>query len=92
MALTVQYTAQLKAVLGTAEETLDTSNDITGREFIDLLVEKHGDNFRSYALGEDGHLNPSLICCLDDQQIDLVDETNLPAGSIVTLLSAISGG
>ena len=92
MALTVQYTAQLKAVLGRAEETLEVSGDITGRQFLDLLSEKHGDDFRSYAMNDDGQLNPSLIVCLGDQQIDLSDETDLPDGSVVTLLSAISGG
>lgn len=92
MALTVQYTAQLKAALGTAEETLDVDGNITGERFLSLLVEKHGDNFRTYALDDEGHLNPSLIVCLGDRQIDFSDEINLPDGSTITLLSAISGG
>ncbi len=92
MLIKVQYTTQLKAAIGQAEEAVEIADGSTVVDLIQFLAAHHSDAFRRLVLDSSGHLLPSILLCIDDQQIDAGDSKRLSDGSVVTFLSAISGG
>ena len=92
MIVTVQYTTQLKAALGVAQEQVQLSDNATLSELLNQLTQQHGSSFTDLALMEDGELLPSIIVCIDDQQLSAKQDLSLQDGNQVMFLSAISGG
>jgi len=92
MVVTVQYTTQLKAALGVARQQIQLGDHATLSELIKQLTEQHGAAFADLVLMPDGHLLPSIIVCIDDQQRSAGQDIPLQDGNQVMLLSAISGG
>ncbi|MCA9151536.1 MAG: MoaD/ThiS family protein [Planctomycetales bacterium] len=91
MNITVHYTTQLRAALGTSEQSLELDAGTTVRQLIQTLAQLHPDAFNRLVLGANGAVLPNLIVCVDDRQIQELD-VPLESGQSVTLLSAISGG
>ena len=92
MKLTTHYTTQLKASLGVSSEPIEFDAPFNLSQLLALLNERYGDDFRQFALDSDGKLLPSIIVCINDQQVDANDDPELQADCQVTFLSAISGG
>ncbi|MCA9214722.1 MAG: MoaD/ThiS family protein [Planctomycetales bacterium] len=92
MLIKVQYTTQLKAAIGVAEESFDIAIGGTVADILQAVADKHGDAFRQFAVDSHGALLPSILLCVDDEQVSDGDGRTLAEGSVVTLLSAISGG
>ena len=92
MVVTVQYTTQLKAALGTAQEEIQLADDATLAELLRQLSAQHGATFTDLVLMKDGNLLPSIIVCIDDQQSSAQQDVPLEDGNQVMFLSAISGG
>ncbi len=92
MLITVQYTTQLKAEIGLAEEHIEVPEKATVNDVLSVIGEQHSDAFRRLVVDSDGNLLPSILLCVNDEQIDAADETILSDSSVITLLSAISGG
>ena len=92
MLVKVQYTTQLKAAIGQSEEPIELANDATLSDLIQQLVVKHAETFSRLVLDSNGNLLPSILLCVDDEQVSGDLSTALADGSVVTFLSAISGG
>ncbi len=88
----VQYTTQIKAALGIAEETIEVPAASGIAELLRILGQRHAEPFRQSVVMADGQLLPSILLCVDDRQVDPDDPTPLSDGSTITFLSAISGG
>lgn len=89
MNVTVNFTTQLKAAIGSAEQVVTLSEGATVEHAIKSLAEQHAEHFSKLVLS-DGRLMPSILLSLNDQQVDA--EAKLNDGDVLTLLSAISGG
>ncbi len=92
MKIHVHYTTQLKAELGIEGEDVEVSGRCQFADLLRCLIEKHPAEFRRLVVDETGKLLPSILLCVDDQQVSPRDETTLDDGASVTFLSAISGG
>ena len=69
-----------------------TANGGTLQDLLQTLTVRHDQAFRQLVLDSSGKLLPSILLCIDDQQIDVTDRRILNDGTVVTFLSAISGG
>lgn len=92
MQVTVHYTTQLKAALGKAQESIDLPPNSRVPDLLQHLDQRNTDSFRQLVLTPAGELLPSILVCVNDQQVDPACQDPLPDGATVTLLSAISGG
>ncbi len=92
MHVTVHYTAQIKAALGIAEESIDLPPASQMRVLIQQLIARHGEPFRELVVATDGGVLPSVLLCVGDEQVDPQADDPLPEDAVVTFLSAISGG
>lgn len=92
MNVKVQYTTQLKAAIGHAEESVELPDGGTLGDLLNSLCSKYPDAFAKLVVGESGDLHPSIILCIDDKQVSADASLALNDQSTVTFLSAISGG
>ena len=91
MKLRIHYTTQLKAELRIDSEEIDVPDGSRFSDVLRLLTERHAEVFRRLVVGDDGQLLPSILPCVDDEQISPDDDQVLEAGGSVTFLSVISG-
>jgi hypothetical protein len=61
-------------------------------ELLRSLAVRHPGPFGQLVLTPEGELLPSILLCVNDQQVDPASDDPLPDGATVTFLSAISGG
>lgn len=92
MKLTVEYSAQLKQIVGCASEIVEAAHPCTVQNLVRQLAEKHGDSFRSFVLNENKILQPTLLLALNDEQVDWLVETPLNENDRIGLYSPIAGG
>lgn len=88
----VHYTTQLKAELGIEGEEVEMAAPCRFADLLQCLTDKHPVEFPRLVVDERGKLMPSILLCVDDQQISPCPETTLEDGASVMFLSAISGG
>jgi molybdopterin converting factor small subunit len=88
----VHYTTQLKAELGIEGEELEIAPPCQFTDLLQRLIVRHPAEFQRLVVDESGKLLPSILLCVDDQQISPCPETTLEDGASVMFLSAISGG
>ncbi len=93
MKLRVQYMAQLRTVIGRAEEFIELPD---GSRLSDVLVQlsaRHGDA-RSHLLTETGQPRPSLLIVVNEAAVPARNAatTELHSNDVVTLLPPIAGG
>lgn len=87
MRVRVQYLAQLKRALGTAEEIVDVPDGCTLGELVQQLAKTQG---RSLLVDTAGGPSRSLLFFVDDA---LADATRVvPDGAVVTVLAPMAGG
>lgn len=92
MEITVHFTTQLRAALGTGTQIVCLPVDATVTTLIERLAALHPQTFRELVLDARGQLLPNLIVCVNDRQVSRPQEFGLRPGNQVLLLSAISGG
>ncbi len=92
MKVLVIFTTQLKAALGIAQQTLSLNEGSTVHQAIEALASQYPDAFSRLVLDEEQNVLPSIVTCVNDQQVDLKRLEALHDGDTLTLLSAISGG
>lgn len=92
MIVRVQYTTQLKTAIGHPEESIYVEEGTTLQQLFQSLRERHAEQFEELVLDDGGELLPSILLCVDDQQVAADDAIELTDGATVTFLSAISGG
>lgn len=94
MRLRVQYTAQLRAAVGRAEEEIDVPE---GSNLAELLLRVASEMCRDaagYLLAPGGELQPSLLVAVNDRAISTSEAVTVPinSGDVVTLMPPIAGG
>ena len=92
MKLKIHYTTQLKADLGMDSEEVEVPD---GSRFSDIVAElskRHAAAFRRLVVDENGDLLPSILPCVDDEQISPDDNPMMTDGGSVTSfrLSAVA--
>ena len=92
MMITVYFTSQLKMAVGKSSESFELEDGATMNGLLDRLADKHGEAFRKLVFDAEGRLQPSLLLCRGDDQVERDDDVPLADGDSVTLLAAISGG
>ncbi len=92
MKIHVHYTTQLKAELGIEAEEIEIAGPCQFADLLQRLIDRHPVEFQRLVVDESGKLLPSILLCIDDQQVSPRLETTLDDGASVTFLSAISGG
>lgn len=92
MQVTVEYEAQVKRAAGTRKEDVELDTPCSLQEFLTRIAETHGDPLRSLLFHADGHLQPSILVFVGDEQVQRDEVRQLRDRDIVTLLSPISGG
>lgn len=86
----IQFTTQLKALLGSSDLPLSLPEGSTVQDAVDQLADQYQGAFTQLVVDEHRQLLPSVLICVDDQQVDA--STELTDGATLTFLSAISGG
>lgn len=92
MEVLVVFTTQLKAALGMGQQTLSLDEGSTVHRAIEALALQYPEEFSRLVLDEEQNVLPSIVACVNDQQVDLNRQEPLHDGDTLTLLSAISGG
>ena len=84
----VRYVGLIENVMGNRQEQVSIETDITVRELLNLLSEKHGAEFRHSVLRSTGELRPSVTIHISGRDIKELDglNTRLPPDSEVTLV------
>jgi molybdopterin converting factor small subunit len=90
--LKVTYTAQLKAALQVDQEEVELQDGAGIAELLELLAARYPDHFSRMALSGNGKLAPSILLCVNDEQLRPDAPTSFRHGDQIIFLSAISGG
>lgn len=93
MTLRVQYTAQLRTVVGHAEEVVELSEGTSLAELLAHLAARHPDA-GSHLVTNTGQIRPSLLVALNGTAVArcAASSTTLHEGDVVALLPPIAGG
>ena len=92
MEILVIFTTQLKAALEIGQQTLSLDEGSTVQQAMEALASQYPEEFSRLVLDAQQDVLPSIMACVNDQQVDLNRLEPLHEGDTLTLLSAISGG
>ena len=94
MRLRVQYTAQLRAVVGRIEEEIELPEGSTLAELLVHVASEVCRDAASHLLTPGGDLQPSLLVAVNQGAVSLRDARAVfvNTGDVVTLLPPIAGG
>ncbi len=93
MRVRVEFTAQLRQVVGCASKEYELPSGATVQDLISEIEQRHVDDMSgSLLLEESARLKPSILLFVGERQVTWSEETPLSDGDEVTLLSPISGG
>jgi len=94
MRLRVQYTAQLRTVVGRAEEEVELPEGSSLAELLVRLASELRREAAPYLLTSTGELQPSLLVALNKGAVSSREAhgTAVSAGDVVTLMPPIAGG
>lgn len=93
MKLRVQYMAQLRTVVGQAEEFIELPDGSRLSDALAQLAVRH-DDARSHLVTETGQPRPSLLIVVNEAAVSARDAATieLRSNDVVTLLPPIAGG
>jgi molybdopterin converting factor small subunit len=94
MRLRVQYTAQLRAAVGRAEEEVELPEGSSLAELLLHLASELCREAAPFLLTPSGDLQPSLLVAVNKGAVSPRDAraVRISTGDVVTLLPAIAGG
>lgn len=92
MVVTVEYTAQLKRVSGTASEDFELDDSSSLVDLVNAIADRHGDDLTRMLKSDDGVPQSTIIPFVDSNQVRWDAAGVLHDGVTVTLLAPISGG
>jgi molybdopterin converting factor small subunit len=94
MRLRVQYTAQLRAVVGRSEEDIELPEGINLAELLVHLASEVRREAAPFLLTAGGELQPSLLVAVNQGAVSTCNARTLliNPGDVVTLLTPIAGG
>jgi molybdopterin converting factor small subunit len=90
MRVTVHYLTQIKRAAKRASETIEVAGPLALADFLRLLPQLHGPDFRALLLDDAGHPRRSLLFFIGDDHAEL--SRNLCDGDVVTILAPMAGG
>ncbi len=90
----VEYTAQLRAVAGCAEESVEVPEGSNLTQLLQLVANRQARDVASFLLTSAQELQPSLLIALNKAVVAPRDAhtVTITAGDVVTLLPPIAGG
>ena len=92
MKVTVEYVAQMRAVSGIGEETLQMSEGATAQDVVRLVAGTHGGRLAELLLDESCTLRPSALVFAGEQQLQWQEEMPLANDARVIILAPLAGG
>ncbi len=94
MKLQVRYTAQLRTLLGQAEEDVDLPEGSNLAELLRRVAGQRGPDAKEHLLMPTGEPRPSLLMVVNDAAVSAREAAAvvLQPGDVVTLLPPIAGG
>ena len=92
MKVTINYTGQLKAVIGVGLEDLEVDTACPLSRLIQEIASQHGDTVKQILLDTDGAVHQALMRVVNDVQSRPGEEVTLQDGDTITLIPPISGG
>ncbi len=92
MAVTVEYTAQIKAAAGLAREQVDLPAACTVAELIAQVAHRHGSPLKDLLLDPQGNVQSTLMVFVDDEFVYADSARQVADQETITLQSPISGG
>ena len=92
MKVTIEYSAQIRHIVGVSEETIDLEDSQYLHDLILHLAEKHGQLFKDLILDMEGNLSRMILASVNSVQVQENTSVDLKDGDCVNLMSPISGG
>lgn len=94
MKVHVQYTGQLRAIIGFPEEVVELTDGGTLADLLSYLPKQWDRAAQTHILTESGQTRLSLLLVVNGLAIPVADagKTLLRSGDIVTLMPPIAGG
>lgn len=92
MKVNVEYTAQLKRIIGDGGEIFEVDEGTTLSRIISIMAEKYGDKLQDVLLDKEGNLQPSVLVSVNDAQADPLVNEPLRDGDRVSFMSPMAGG
>ena len=91
MKIDIEYSSQIRSVLGILSERVELSGEATLEELIRKILSLHGEKAQQALCSESGALHPWILV---DRSGKLLREpqTALSDGDVIRLMSPISGG
>jgi len=91
MKIAVRYMAQLKMAAGLSAEVIELPAPTPVSQVLAVIVERHA-NLRPLLLTAQGHVQPTLLLFLGDEQITAEQEVPRRDGEVLTILTPMAGG
>ena len=93
----IYYGLPFKAILDSQEEEIDIPDNATVRQVLQLLADRHGNEFRKSILTSDWQLHPITTIQVNGRNIDEIEGLNTKLAnnsevSITVMISTIDGG
>lgn len=94
MKLRVQYSAQLRAVVGCSEEEVEVTDASGLEDLLQFLAGDRGEEARAHLLTDGGQIRDSLMVVVNGVAVPApgVASIRLNSGDVVTLLPPVGGG
>ncbi len=92
MKVNVEYTAQLKTIIGAGAEIFEVDDRTNLSGILSIIAEKYGDKLQDVLLDKDGNLQPSVLVSVNDAQADPLVNEPLHDGDRVSFMSPMAGG
>ena len=92
MKVRVEYSAQLKRAIGHASEELEIESGTTAQEVLRQIAKREGGDVESFLIREDGRLSPTVLLCVNDEQVLWSAARALADRDVVSLTTPIAGG
>lgn len=93
----VRYSGLVRNVVGKNEEEVQVPGDLTVRQLLQLLIERHGNSFRDSLLAVGGQLLPNALVLVSGRDVAEIGGLDAEVGrdkdiSIAVVVNSIIGG
>ena len=88
----VEYSAQLKKAIGHDREEVEIAAGATAQDVLREIADREGGDVRRFLIREDGRLSPTVLLCVNDEQVLWSTPRTLAKGDLVSLTTPIAGG
>ena len=92
MQIRVSYAMQFRQLTGVPSQSIELPATSTLRDALESVCREHGEQVRAALFDSADEIQPSLLVCLNDEQMLTASDQPLQPGDEVFIMSAISGG